>query len=545
MRKLRYAFWAVSIFCLCTSAWAGSSIHVSGEVWGIWPSGDSVFVDGASVVPANKLLMIESGAIILFKTTDRFVIEGRLEALGTEEHPIILVPAEGWNGFYFAPNDHDLQVLEYVVIPESAPLPRRVVQSEGASLQINRCSLRALRSCLDINHGRLWASRNLLVIHGQYSSSVSIRNLENDQTRCSAQSNRLTGNIIKADVPEAADPWIPSPTEFTCGLYLDGSTNLCMWDNTVSVIASGSTIGVYFGQVGPGDGMAQLDSCVVTARSYDGAPKGVFNANEGSVRIRRCVVDVAEVNPDNLSLSAGILASHQAEVTVNSSIVAVDRDTMWFVPVSGGRLTVDYLTRWSTESSIVIGGDDPDSQERSVGLDGGGDPTMGVTYGVHVYTADPILLRAGVWGAWTSPEEVAEYYGIAAGSPCVDTGDLLFGYDPDNTLPDIGRFYFPQGPNSGGDPGWQLPNVIRLSPAYPNPFNASTTIPFVVNRNGQVTMTVWDLTGRRVATLLSAPIQAGNHEVRFDSENLGSGVYLVRILLNGEPAGGERLILLK
>jgi hypothetical protein len=140
---------------------------------------------------------------------------------------------------------------------------------------------------------------------------------------------------------------------------------------------------------------------------------------------------------------------------------------------------------------------------------------------------------------------VAAYYGIAAGSPCVDTGDLLFGYDPDNTLPDIGRFYYPHGANSAGEPGGQLPTAIRMAPAYPNPFNASTTIPFVVNRNGQVTMTVWDLTGRHVATLVSAPMQAGNHEVQFGPDNLASGTYMVRILLNGEPAGGERLILLK
>ncbi len=69
---------------------------------------------------------------------------------------------------------------------------------------------------------------------------------------------------------------------------------------------------------------------------------------------------------------------------------------------------------------------------------------------------------------------------------------------------------------------------------YPNPFNPSTTIEYSVARNHtRVTMTIYDVAGRRIATLIDGTRDAGNHSIRWDGTNhrgtrVASGVYFLR-----------------
>ena len=70
---------------------------------------------------------------------------------------------------------------------------------------------------------------------------------------------------------------------------------------------------------------------------------------------------------------------------------------------------------------------------------------------------------------------------------------------------------------------------FRLNPAYPNPFNPSTVIPFQTATASDVSIQVFDMLGRNVATLVDEFMPAGNHTVQFDASGLSSGVYLVRL----------------
>ncbi|WP_457651635.1 FG-GAP-like repeat-containing protein [Rhodocaloribacter sp.] len=74
-----------------------------------------------------------------------------------------------------------------------------------------------------------------------------------------------------------------------------------------------------------------------------------------------------------------------------------------------------------------------------------------------------------------------------------------------------------------------LPDDFALAPNYPNPFNPRTTIPFALPRAAHVTLTVFDLLGRPVATLVDGRRAAGTHRVTFDAAGLPSGVYLYRL----------------
>ncbi|MXW63640.1 MAG: T9SS type A sorting domain-containing protein [Bacteroidetes bacterium SB0662_bin_6] len=75
----------------------------------------------------------------------------------------------------------------------------------------------------------------------------------------------------------------------------------------------------------------------------------------------------------------------------------------------------------------------------------------------------------------------------------------------------------------------ELPTETTLSQNYPNPFNPSTTVTYTLDRSGPVELSVYNLAGRVVSTLVDGIRPAGNHEVRFNANNLPTGMYLYRL----------------
>ena len=68
-----------------------------------------------------------------------------------------------------------------------------------------------------------------------------------------------------------------------------------------------------------------------------------------------------------------------------------------------------------------------------------------------------------------------------------------------------------------------------LGAAYPNPFSSKTTISFSLPTAQEVCLTVYDVLGREVATLIDGMQEAGEQLVEFDASELPSGVYLIRV----------------
>ncbi len=78
------------------------------------------------------------------------------------------------------------------------------------------------------------------------------------------------------------------------------------------------------------------------------------------------------------------------------------------------------------------------------------------------------------------------------------------------------------------------PNEFSLSQSYPNPSNPVSKIDFQLPFAGNVTIKVFDITGREVAKLIDENKEAGFYSVTFDGNNLASGVYFYRIQAEGE-----------
>ncbi|OGC01331.1 hypothetical protein A2V82_10880 [candidate division KSB1 bacterium RBG_16_48_16] len=88
------------------------------------------------------------------------------------------------------------------------------------------------------------------------------------------------------------------------------------------------------------------------------------------------------------------------------------------------------------------------------------------------------------------------------------------------------------------------PDRFALLNAYPNPFNPSTRIAYKLKEAGFVTLRVYDLTGREVATLVNGVEGPGFKSVNFDARDLASGVFFYR-LQAGSFAETKKMILIR
>jgi hypothetical protein len=98
--------------------------------------------------------------------------------------------------------------------------------------------------------------------------------------------------------------------------------------------------------------------------------------------------------------------------------------------------------------------------------------------------------------------------------------DVFYGYDETfQTTQDVGineKKYF-------------VANGFELSQNYPNPFNPATNISFILPKRSFVSLKVYDLVGRAVATIASEELSAGNYTRQWNATNIPSGVYFYRL----------------
>lgn len=131
--------------------------------------------------------------------------------------------------------------------------------------------------------------------------------------------------------------------------------------------------------------------------------------------------------------------------------------------------------------------------------------------------------------------------------------EVVFHKEDVDSLPLVQYMPCADGPFALGDPiptdvdwpqGDLLPDAFSLQQNYPNPFNTSTEISFVLPRAQHVTLTVYNVLGQKVGTLLDERCQAGNHSVCWSDATAASGVYFYR-LENDFQAQTRKMILVR
>ena len=89
------------------------------------------------------------------------------------------------------------------------------------------------------------------------------------------------------------------------------------------------------------------------------------------------------------------------------------------------------------------------------------------------------------------------------------------------------------------------PNSFTLYQNYPNPFNPVTIINYQLSMTNDVKLTIYNLLGQKVATLVSEKQKAGHHHVEWDASGFASGVYYYRLSTDAGFVQAKKLVLLK
>ncbi len=143
-------------------------------------------------------------------------------------------------------------------------------------------------------------------------------------------------------------------------------------------------------------------------------------------------------------------------------------------------------------------------------------------------TADTqFSLRAERSGAGTGRVYTVTYTATdACGHSATASATVTVPHDMSKTAP-------------GGSP---VPAELTLEQNYPNPFNPTTSIAYGLPERGAVSLRIYDINSRIVATLVDMVQDAGEHQVLFDASALASGTYLCRLEMDGHSVSRSMIL---
>ncbi|MFQ5868790.1 MAG: T9SS type A sorting domain-containing protein [Candidatus Zixiibacteriota bacterium] len=178
--------------------------------------------------------------------------------------------------------------------------------------------------------------------------------------------------------------------------------------------------------------------------------------------------------------------------------------------------------------------------------------------GYASYDCDPANTLVTIPKAKSYPPGLTvEYYffkvpAVPAGQYSASVGGTLSGYDLYccMNVDIVSCVPWKVGDNTAWElvevdrPEVELPTVTSLSQNYPNPFNANTNISYTLAEAGNVSLSVYDISGRLVAALVDGQKESGEHSATWNASEFSSGVYFYK-LTTADYTATKKMHLLK
>jgi len=296
-----------------------------------------------------------------------------------------------------------------------------------------------------------------------------------------------------------------------------------------------------------------LDNCIIRNNSGFDHGGGVYSANS-NLFISNC--EFSSNHTGFLGGGGGLFFNFDSLLTITNSVFHGNYAN------NGSAIETDHSANCVIKNSIfsenynseAIKFDDNDYKEISYSNFYNNDGNMGSIYyppgfGVTNYTnlnddscdvygnifLDPLF--------YATVRDSAFY--LTTNSPCIDAGDPSSPLDPDSTIVDIGAYFYNQNTWVGPKTLTVAPTTFSLYPPRPNPFNPTATLSFEIPKPGEVSLVVYDISGRQVAVLVDEFVSSGKHEAVVDGKDLSSGIYFSRLTVDGGQSMVKKLVLMK
>jgi hypothetical protein len=537
---------------------------VEGDVWGTWTRENSPYnVIGEVRVPPCSTLVIEPGVLVDFKGHYVFMVDSlaTLLALGTETDSIFFTAedtATGWRGLNFFYADSGSQIaycrLQYADEYEaiwcfsSSPTITNNTICDNSSGGINCMLSEAIISHNIITRnsgsGIFCIYSQPLISHNTISgnsSSYSGGGIDS-YNYCYL---RISHNVITCN-----------SAGWGGGIAVTGSCLALMSNNTISgnraetgggvCFSRGSEVWIYNSILWGDTASLDPEICQCTSQVHvgycdvEGGWSGGGNidadplfADPGrrdfNVRWRSPCIDAGSpgfpLDPDETCSDIGAFYFDQSGPGI---VELYPHETPIVIPRQGGELSFDgWVFNFSGQRARVD---------------------------IWTYLFAPEIGRYGPLDLWNVriPDDSLGLTEISRRVPEVAPGgDYVFvayiGHYP-GSIVDSSYFYFSkEGEVVGVQGDWteeDLPAQYALFQNYPNPFNSATTISYQLPISSNVKLEVFDVLGRKVATLVDSRQQAANRSVIWDASDFSSGLYFCK-LTAGEFSQTRRMMLVK
>ncbi len=255
-----------------------------------------------------------------------------------------------------------------------------------------------------------------------------------------------------------------------------------------------------------------LNNCAISGNNAESIGGGIIADTNSSIILRNANVVGNSCN----RYAGGILLNGGVQIIALNSIIWDNyQDGIFFSPGNG----LNYIT---------ISFCDVESGEEGIITNNNGE----VNWHEGNVDSDPLFIDA----------EGGDLH-LTENSPCIDAGTAFFVWEEDTLInmsddeyqgfsPDMGLF---ESPYENSIDGYECtPQTFVLHPAYPNPFNSTTTIEYVLPVAAEVSLSLYSLSGQRIRTLVNGRMKAGAHKTMLDAGDLVSGLYFVKFVGSGQ-----------
>ncbi|MEA2095864.1 MAG: right-handed parallel beta-helix repeat-containing protein [Candidatus Cloacimonadota bacterium] len=188
---------------------------------------------------------------------------------------------------------------------------------------------------------------------------------------------------------------------------------------------------------------------------------------------------------------------------------------------------------------------------------------------IYTQSGSVIAIYSNIQGGWTGEGNIGEDplfigngdfpFSLLVDSPCINTGtpDTTGLNLPEYDLAGNPRFFGGridmgayENQNIVSSDDYLITNTMTLYQNYPNPFNPTTTISFSIPEESKIDLIVYNIKGQKVKTIANESFEMGNHAIIWNGddesgEQVGSGIYLYKLNVNGKTEAVKRCLLLK
>ena len=341
----------------------------------------------------------------------------------------------------------------------------------------------------------------------------------------------------------------------TGGTYSCSGTDCAVIYSTGDITVNNITGASAIGEMGVIEG-----SNSITINNSD-MTSGAASSSRGLFLMQSFSGDAGQGSKSFINVSGGSLTMTDDKTplievaTVVTGTVTLDSVTTT-IP-SGILMFVDYNTRWDTygATGVLILSGDGYTYSGNIVVDSYSNAEVTVNDGVtwegaydneNTGISTSLTIDGGSWDVTADSyiDEVVINNGISGTSITSITGNgYSVYYDPDNDANSYlngqsyslvnGGYLTPEGTTAIENDDDIIPNAYILKQNYPNPFNPTTTISYEIPTNGKVVLSIYDMTGCLVATIVNENQSAGYYSVDWDASRYSSGVYFYQIEADG------------